>query len=805
MAIEMKHLEEVARIYDDRCAPVKGAQRILRKGPYRLYVETGSIAFDDYSFDGLYLLLGSVCNVESATGCLQVTEARGKFSVTDLYHVVACDNEDDTVYLRHVLSRIPAALHADASGQTVRLSERSLRYLSVPWPEKRVRRAVVRRLRELELLCRDSDASARRLFDEGVERYREAAETSLLRAAVGDVCSVHEGMALPADKRIAKGGVPVVSSQGIVAYTDEEGVREPCVVVGQAGQYLLGHRMPSGAYPLVDALALTVDDQASLSFESLVFALGAFGVRPRLRVVDGSVNALALPLEKLSDMEIPLVAQAEREERFAELHVILGEVDELEHAAEAANAEAKNLVEDLLAGGDEAIEQVEPWAVDVGEESVALFDEPMDAPCEAVEMEMDGDLQARLKSLVQDVRSDLARAMRTPASSFDAAWEVLPLLFLRVFDGGSAWSRVVAAADACIEVDEELDRIASQDPKLSFLGGIALRTSALDAAAQCRMVEQVGTLSMKGASGMLLRWFVLEHETELIDVRGDVVERRIDAPCPAAVSGLLSRIALAFCPEPARAYDPCVRAGSVLASFKRLVPNACVAGQTERFSDALAAMMAARCEGQPFDEGTLAVGLSLTEDVHAGSSAEVVLSVLPPNQGEWTLRAPDPQDVRWAFGVPPRNKANLAWVQQAFSHRAPGGIAVLAVSNAMLHESRGCEPTVRAAMIESGCVRAVVSLPGGLFDDGRAPMSIVALGDSRSGACNTLFVNALECGAPSVSAEGRVLPTDACDRIVSAVKEWVAIGTCEPVVGFARSVPKEEVAALGDLTPWSFV
>ena len=90
-----------------------GGAAVVAEGPYRLYVETGFIPFDDYAFDGRFLLLGSVCNVEAPSGCLQVTEARGKFSATDLYHVVACDDDADTVYLRHVLSRIPAAKHAD--------------------------------------------------------------------------------------------------------------------------------------------------------------------------------------------------------------------------------------------------------------------------------------------------------------------------------------------------------------------------------------------------------------------------------------------------------------------------------------------------------------------------------------------------------------------------------------------------------------------------------------------------------------------------------------------------------------------
>ena len=117
MSIKMKRLEEVACVFDDRCAPVRGAQRLLRKGPYRLYVETGFIPFDDYAFDGTYLLLGSVCNVEAPDGCLRVVEAHGRFAATDLYHVIACECDEDIAYLRLILSRIPAHAHADVSGR----------------------------------------------------------------------------------------------------------------------------------------------------------------------------------------------------------------------------------------------------------------------------------------------------------------------------------------------------------------------------------------------------------------------------------------------------------------------------------------------------------------------------------------------------------------------------------------------------------------------------------------------------------------------------------------------------------------
>lgn len=765
MAIEMKRLEEVAHVYDDRCAPVRGAQRLLRKGPYRLYVEAGSIPFDDFSFDGRFLLLGAVCNVEAPNGCLQVMEACGKFSVTDLYHAVACDDDEDTTYLRYLLSRVSASAHADMSGQTVRLTERSLRHIPVPWPERNVRRAVVRYLNECEAFCIDRAARDGRLLDAGVVAYREAAERASLTMELGDACTIHEGLLLPTEKRGAKGALPVVSSQGMVARTDEDGVREPCVVVGQAGQYLVGRFLREGAYPLADTVALTMDDRAPFTMEALVLALASLGVRPRLRVVDRKVDALALSLEKLGSLTIPLVGEVERAELYAEAQMILRTVEEGQRLVKETRHAAELLVDGLLGGQEEALGRL---------------------------VESD-DVRVRLADLVQDVRSDMVRVSGEEASLFDASWELLPILFLRLVDAGSAWARVMDAEDARLQVDDELERLATQEEGLAFLCDLALRTSFLDASSQRRMIDRINDAQLENESGELLRWLARSNESEP------------DAACPSSVSELVARLVLAFNPVPTCVYDPCSGTGEALAALKRLVPTARCVGQTARFSDALVSRLAARCEGWGFGEADLAVGSALDVDAHEGRLGDAVVSVLPPNQENWTERAPDPRDARWIFGVPPRNRANLAWVQQAFSHRARSGFAVVAVSNAVLHESRGCEPDVRASMIRSGCVRAVVSLPGGLFDDSRSPMSIIVLGDERATPCETLFVNALECGEQRGSTSARALPTHALLRIVSAVERWVAAGTCKRVANFMRSVPVEEVSALGDLTPWSYV
>ena len=817
MSIETKRLEEVATVFDDRCGTVRGVQRLLRRGPYPLYVESGAVPFDDYAFDGTYLLLGSVCNVEASNGCLRVTEARGRFSVTDLYHVVACESDEDTAYLRHVLSRIPAHAHAEASGQTVRLSENSLRHIRVPWPDAAARRALVRFLDEHEAMAAEDAGQARRLLDEGAALYDEAVAGSPDARRLDEVCAVHEGRFLESSSRRSRGSVAAVSSQGVMAFTDEDGVPGPCLVLGQAGQFVIGRRMPEGAFPLEDCVAVTVADDAALTYETLVLALAAQGVRPRLRVAGRAVDALEMPLARIGELEVRIAARERRSGLQQEAARLLGEIDRLEARASERRASAEDVAARLMESRDDAVAEAASWVHVVNSNAAdvdaAALGEGCARVCQAAGPVFDGSTDERrarelLQALVQEVRSVISHASGKAASSFDAAWEVLPLLFARSVEQGARWEGVLEAPDASASADELLDRFACEEPCLGFLAQLTSVSSALPAEDRTRIIRALDELPATACTGSLLRWLALESDVELV-TRGPLTsEQRLDASCPGEVSDLLAAVACAFAPHARNAFDPCAREGGVLDAVRRRLPSASLTGQAERFSDALAAVMAARCEGWAFEEGALRTGRALEDDAFEGERFDLVVSVLPPNQGEWNKSAPDPNDPRWMFGTPPRNKANLAWLQHAHAHRTPGGYAVLLAADALLHEKRGCEPSVRAALIASGCVRSVIALPGGLFADDRPPMSIIVLGDAREDDCETLFVNALEYGSPGVSGiwpPRRALGASTVVRIADALGTWVRTGACDSVAGFARSVRKADVAAQGDLTPWSFV
>jgi type I restriction-modification system DNA methylase subunit len=107
------------------------------------------------------------------------------------------------------------------------------------------------------------------------------------------------------------------------------------------------------------------------------------------------------------------------------------------------------------------------------------------------------------------------------------------------------------------------------------------------------------------------------------------------------------------------------------------------------------------------------VGDSLLDDQlgqYLGKAAAVVCE--PPfDLPQW----PETQlttDPRWEFGIPAPRDSELAWVQHCYAHLRPRGVAVVAVAQRTCVQGSGEQ--IRAALIRSGVLRAVIALPPGM-------------------------------------------------------------------------------------------
>ncbi|MDH6136385.1 hypothetical protein P3T37_005810 [Kitasatospora sp. MAA4] len=118
----------------------------------------------------------------------------------------------------------------------------------------------------------------------------------------------------------------------------------------------------------------------------------------------------------------------------------------------------------------------------------------------------------------------------------------------------------------------------------------------------------------------------------------------------------------------------------------------------------------------------LGTGDSLRADAHPGLLADAVLCQPPYNERDWghdELR----YDSRWLFDqVPPRAESELAWLLHCLAHTRPGGLTALLLPPTVA--SRRAGRRLRAELLRSGALRAVVALPAGVAPPYGVPLHL---------------------------------------------------------------------------------
>ncbi|WP_208605924.1 N-6 DNA methylase [Streptomyces albus] len=174
---------------------------------------------------------------------------------------------------------------------------------------------------------------------------------------------------------------------------------------------------------------------------------------------------------------------------------------------------------------------------------------------------------------------------------------------------------------------------------------------------------------------------------------------------PEPLADLLARLLPG---TPARVLDPACGSGTLLAAAARQGARE-LYGQDALPVQARRSAVSLRLTA-PEAEVTVRAADSLRADAFPGLTADAVLCNPPYGDRDWghDELAYDP---RWAYGVPPRAEPELAWVQHALAHLAPGGHAVLLLPPAVAGRASGRR--VRAELVRSGALRAVIALPPG--------------------------------------------------------------------------------------------
>jgi type I restriction-modification system DNA methylase subunit len=191
----------------------------------------------------------------------------------------------------------------------------------------------------------------------------------------------------------------------------------------------------------------------------------------------------------------------------------------------------------------------------------------------------------------------------------------------------------------------------------------------------------------------------------------------------------------------------------------------------------------------------LHIGDSLLADGFPDLKADIVVANFPFGIHDWGHEqlAYDP---RWVHGLPPRTEPELAWVQHALAHLRIGGTAAVLMPPAAALRPAGRR--IRAELVRSGTLRAVVALPPSLMPPAGISLHIWVLTQpdpSREPSDRLLFVD-----TTAVTSDGPLT-----EPVLRAWNDYVS-GREGSVSSVHRVIPAIQVLdGQVDLTPWRYL
>ncbi len=169
--------------------------------------------------------------------------------------------------------------------------------------------------------------------------------------------------------------------------------------------------------------------------------------------------------------------------------------------------------------------------------------------------------------------------------------------------------------------------------------------------------------------------------------------------------------------DAASVFDPACGSGALLLSVG--APQARRRGQDTDPDAVRFAAARARIEG--LTDAEFATGDSLREDRWPGEQAELVVCDPPPATTDWG-REELLMDSRWELALPPKAEGELAWLQHAYAHTAPGGQTAMVLSTSCAYRRTGRR--IRAELVRRGLLTDVIALPAGLASSHSQPVHL---------------------------------------------------------------------------------
>ncbi len=243
-------------------------------------------------------------------------------------------------------------------------------------------------------------------------------------------------------------------------------------------------------------------------------------------------------------------------------------------------------------------------------------------------------------------------------------------------------------------------------------------------------------------------------------------------------------------------YDPCCGSGGMFVQSKNFIESHAgnikdisIYGQEFNPTTWKMAKMNLAIRGLEADLGEHYAD-TFANDLHRTLKADYIMANPPFNLKKWGQENLQ-DDVRWKYGIPPKNNANFAWMQHMIHHLSVRGKIGLVLANGSLSSTTGGEGKIRQAIVEDDLVECIVALPTQLFYTTGIPVCLWFLNRNKQQLGKTLFIDAREMGT-MVSRKLRELTEEDINLIAETYNKFVE-GTLEDEKGFCKVSDMEEI------------
>jgi len=348
-------------------------------------------------------------------------------------------------------------------------------------------------------------------------------------------------------------------------------------------------------------------------------------------------------------------------------------------------------------------------------------------------------------------------------------------------------------------IDQAMDLIEEENPSLK---GVLPRQYARPALDKQRLGELIDLISTIGLG---------DRENKAKDILGRVYEYFLgqfaDAEgkkggqfyTPKSIVTLLVEMLEPF---HGRIYDPCCGSGGMFVQSEKFVEehggklgDISIYGQESNQTTWRLCKMNLAIRRI---EAKIEWGDTFQEDKLPDLKADFILANPPFNASDWGGELLQ-NDVRWRFGIPPRNNANFAWVQHFIHHLAPTGIAGFVLANGSLSSTTSGEGEIRKNIVEADLVDCIVALPSQLFYNTMIPACLWFIARDkknnrfRDRRGQVLFIDARKMGV-LVDRRHRELTDEEIHKIAATYHAWRGEGgEYTDIPGFCKSATLEEI------------